>query len=51
VNYARKFTGGEIHVAGARYLECAPAPRGPDEHARPIGYGVIALAFVLADRG
>jgi lysophospholipase L1-like esterase len=29
--------------------ECAPAPRGPNEHARPIGYGVIALAFLLAD--
>jgi lysophospholipase L1-like esterase len=31
--------------------ECAPAPRGPNEHARPVGYGVIALAFLLADRG
>jgi lysophospholipase L1-like esterase len=31
--------------------ECAPAPRGPNEHARPIGYGVIALAFLLADQG
>ncbi|MGA8459547.1 MAG: SGNH/GDSL hydrolase family protein, partial [Streptosporangiaceae bacterium] len=31
--------------------ECAAAPRGPNEHARPIGYGVIALAFLLADRG
>jgi lysophospholipase L1-like esterase len=30
--------------------ECAPTPRGPNEHARPIGYGVIALAFLLADR-
>jgi lysophospholipase L1-like esterase len=29
--------------------ECAPAPRGPNEHARAIGYGVIALAFLLAD--
>ena len=27
------------------------APRGPNEHARPVGYGVIALAFLLADRG
>jgi lysophospholipase L1-like esterase len=31
--------------------ECAPAPRGPNEHARAIGYGVIALAFLLADAG
>jgi lysophospholipase L1-like esterase len=31
--------------------ECAPAPRGPNEHARPVGYGVIALAFLLADPG
>jgi lysophospholipase L1-like esterase len=31
--------------------ECAPAPRGPNEHARAIGYGVIALAFLLADGG
>jgi lysophospholipase L1-like esterase len=31
--------------------ECAAAPRGPNEHARPVGYGVIALAFLLADRG
>jgi lysophospholipase L1-like esterase len=30
--------------------ECAAAPRGPNEHAKPIGYGVIALAFQLADR-
>jgi len=30
--------------------ECAGAPRGPNEHARPVGYGVIALAFLLADR-
>jgi lysophospholipase L1-like esterase len=30
--------------------ECAPAPRGPNEHARPIGYAVIALAFLLADQ-
>jgi lysophospholipase L1-like esterase len=31
--------------------ECAAAPRGPNEHARAVGYGVIALAFLLADRG
>jgi lysophospholipase L1-like esterase len=31
--------------------ECAAAPRGPNEHARPVGYGVIALAFLLAGRG
>jgi lysophospholipase L1-like esterase len=31
--------------------ECAASPRGPNEHARPIGYGVIALAFLLALRG
>ena len=31
--------------------ECAASPRGPNEHARPIGYGVIALAFLLADAG
>lgn len=30
--------------------ECAAAPRGPNEHARPVGYGVIALAFLRADR-
>jgi lysophospholipase L1-like esterase len=30
--------------------ECAKAPRGPNEHARPAGYGVIAHAFLLADR-
>jgi len=29
--------------------ECAAAPRGPNEHAREVGYGVIALAFLLAD--
>ncbi len=28
--------------------ECAASPRGPNEHARPIGYSVIALAFLLA---
>jgi lysophospholipase L1-like esterase len=28
--------------------ECAPAPRGPNEHANAIGYGVIALTFLLA---
>jgi hypothetical protein len=31
--------------------ECAASPRGPNEHARPIGYDVIALAFLLADAG
>ena len=31
--------------------ECAPAPRGPNEHARAAGYGVIAHAFLLADLG
>jgi hypothetical protein len=31
--------------------ECAPPPRGPNVHARPAGYRVIARAFVLADRG
>jgi len=31
--------------------ECATAPRGPNEHAREVGYGVIALAFLLADPG
>ena len=29
--------------------DCAPAPRGPNEHANAIGYGVIALTFLLAD--
>jgi lysophospholipase L1-like esterase len=29
--------------------ECAPPPRGPDEHANTIGYGVIALTFLRAD--
>jgi hypothetical protein len=28
---------------------CAPSPRGPNEHANDVGYGVIALAFLLAD--
>jgi lysophospholipase L1-like esterase len=31
--------------------ECAPPPRGPNVHARPAGYGVIARAFLAADRG
>jgi lysophospholipase L1-like esterase len=31
--------------------ECASVPRGPNEHARAVGYGVIALAFLLADTG
>jgi hypothetical protein len=29
---------------------CKRAPRGPNEHANEVGYGVIALAFLLADR-
>jgi lysophospholipase L1-like esterase len=28
---------------------CARSPRGPNEHANDTGYGVIALAFLLAD--
>jgi lysophospholipase L1-like esterase len=28
---------------------CASWPRGPNEHANDTGYGVIALAFLLAD--
>jgi lysophospholipase L1-like esterase len=28
--------------------ECAPAPRGPNEHANVIGYGVIARTFLQA---
>jgi lysophospholipase L1-like esterase len=28
---------------------CARWPQGPNEHANDIGYGVIALAFLLAD--
>jgi lysophospholipase L1-like esterase len=28
---------------------CAGRPRGPNEHANDTGYGVIALAFLLAD--
>jgi lysophospholipase L1-like esterase len=28
---------------------CAQSPRGPNEHANDTGYGVIALAFLLAD--
>jgi lysophospholipase L1-like esterase len=31
--------------------QCAPPPRGPNVHARPAGYGVIARAFLRADRG
>jgi lysophospholipase L1-like esterase len=30
--------------------ECAPAPRGPNEHARPAGYAVIARAFLQANQ-
>jgi len=29
---------------------CASAPRGPNQHANTIGYGVIAQAFLQADR-
>jgi lysophospholipase L1-like esterase len=29
--------------------ECAPPPRGPNQHANQAGYGVIASAFLLAD--
>jgi lysophospholipase L1-like esterase len=29
---------------------CASAPRGPNIHANPAGYGVIARTFLLADR-
>ena len=29
--------------------ECAPPPRGPNEHANKIGYRVIALTFLFAD--
>lgn len=28
---------------------CADWPRGPNEHANDIGYGIIALAFLVAD--
>jgi lysophospholipase L1-like esterase len=31
--------------------ECAPPPRGPNEHANRVGYQVIARAFLLADTG
>jgi lysophospholipase L1-like esterase len=31
--------------------ECTSAPRGPNIHANKAGYGVIAQAFLLADRG
>jgi lysophospholipase L1-like esterase len=30
---------------------CASWPRGPNEHANDIGYGIIALAFLQADPG
>ena len=30
--------------------ECAPAPRGPNEHANAFGYGVIARAFLATLR-
>ena len=29
--------------------QCAPPPRGPNQHANQAGYGVIARAFLLAD--
>jgi lysophospholipase L1-like esterase len=29
---------------------CAKYPRGPNEHANDTGYGIIALAFLLADQ-
>jgi lysophospholipase L1-like esterase len=29
---------------------CAQYPRGPNEHANDTGYGIIALAFLLADQ-
>jgi hypothetical protein len=29
---------------------CARAPQGPNEHANNIGYSIIALAFLLADK-
>jgi hypothetical protein len=28
--------------------ECAPAPRGPNQHANPAGYRVIANAVLKA---
>ena len=31
--------------------ECAPPPRGPDEHANASGYAVIASTFLAADSG
>jgi lysophospholipase L1-like esterase len=31
--------------------ECAAAPRGPNEHANQVGYGVIAQAFLAAGAG
>jgi lysophospholipase L1-like esterase len=53
------FTGG-VRLAGVGTVprnvatvclwtwECAPAPRGPNEHARPAGYAAIARAFLHA---
>jgi lysophospholipase L1-like esterase len=29
---------------------CARPPRGPNEHANSLGYAIIALAFLLADK-
>ena len=31
--------------------ECAPSPRGPNEHPNPAGYQVIARAFLAAGAG
>ncbi|HEV3287871.1 MAG TPA: SGNH/GDSL hydrolase family protein [Streptosporangiaceae bacterium] len=31
--------------------QCAAPPRGPNQHANPAGYAVIAHAFLLADAG
>jgi lysophospholipase L1-like esterase len=31
--------------------QCAPAPRGPNEHANKLGYGVIANAFLTTYLG
>jgi hypothetical protein len=52
---------GDVHVAGHGAVPenvaticrwtwaCAPSPRGPNEHANDVGYGVIAQAFLRAD--
>jgi lysophospholipase L1-like esterase len=48
-------TGGTVPANVAAICQwtwqCAPPPRGPNVHARPAGYGVIARAFLRADRG